>query len=88
MYLPLFLFLYESFWKGFESDQRPLTYGGPCVPQEKAVEREVNQYFFAIIFILLISYLYFLYIFCFLFLFLFNYFFSFFIFSNNSYVID
>ena len=22
MYLPLFLCLYESFWKGFESDQR------------------------------------------------------------------
>ena len=25
MYLPLFLYLYESFWKGFESDQRRLT---------------------------------------------------------------
>ena len=25
MYLPLFLCLYESFWKGFESDQRRLT---------------------------------------------------------------
>ena len=25
MYLPLFLYLYESFWKGFKSDQRRLT---------------------------------------------------------------
>ena len=25
MYVPLFLCLYESFWKGFESDQRRLT---------------------------------------------------------------
>ena len=25
MHLPLFLCLYESFWKGFESDQRRLT---------------------------------------------------------------
>ena len=25
MYLPLFLCLYESFWKGFEFDQRRLT---------------------------------------------------------------
>ena len=25
MYLPVFLCLYESFWKGFESDQRRLT---------------------------------------------------------------
>ena len=25
MYLPLFLCLYGSFWKGFESDQRRLT---------------------------------------------------------------
>ena len=25
MYLPVFLYLYESFWKGFESDQRRLT---------------------------------------------------------------
>ena len=25
MYVPLFLCLYESFWKGFESDQRGLT---------------------------------------------------------------
>ena len=25
MYLPLFLCLYESFWKRFESDQRRLT---------------------------------------------------------------
>ena len=25
MYLPLFLCLYESFWKGFESDQGRLT---------------------------------------------------------------
>ena len=25
MYLPLFLCLYESFWKGFESDQRRST---------------------------------------------------------------
>ena len=27
MHLPLFLCLYESFWKGFESDQRRLTRG-------------------------------------------------------------
>ena len=25
MYLPLFLYLYESFWKGFKLDQRRLT---------------------------------------------------------------
>ena len=53
----------------------------------KSCRARVNQYFFAIIFILLISYLYFLYIFCFFFLFLF-YFFSFYIFSSNFYFID
>ena len=46
----------------------------------------LNQCFFAIVFILLISYLYFYIFFCFLFLFLF-YFFSFYIVANNFYFI-
>ena len=53
----------------------------------KSRRARVNQYFFALIFILWISYLYFLYIYIFLFLFLF-YFFSFYIFWNNFYLID
>ena len=54
----------------------------------KSRRARVNQYFFALIFILLLSYLYFLYFFClFLFLFFFN-FFSFYIFWNNFYFID
>ena len=53
----------------------------------KSCRARVNQYFFfAIIFMLLISYLYFLYIFLF-FIFIFFYFFSFYIFSNNFYFI-
>ena len=30
MHLPLFLRLYESLWKGFESDQRPSVNIGGC----------------------------------------------------------
>ena len=49
----------------------------------KSCRARVNQYFFAIIFILLISYLHFLYIL----LFFYFYFFSFYIFSNNFYFV-
>ena len=41
MYVPLFLCLYESFWKGFESDQRRLTL--LIIKMRLFVWRDVNK---------------------------------------------
>ena len=45
MYLPLFLCLYESFWKGFEFDQRRLTLLVWCVLNIK--DSQVSSHVFS-----------------------------------------